>query len=59
VLQVIATIDDPVTFKEPFSIQQLYEPADGPLEESVCQENNDDKLDLGLRGMPDDDTPDF
>jgi hypothetical protein len=59
VLQVIATIEDPGTFREPFTVQQLYEPADGPLEESICQQNNDDKLNLGLREIPMDETPDF
>jgi hypothetical protein len=59
VLQVIAWIEDPATFKAPYAIMQLYERADRFFEEIICQENNDDRFDQGLVPVPSDSTPDF
>jgi hypothetical protein len=59
VLRVIATIEDPGTFKEPYTVMQVYEPADDYIDESICPENNDDKFNQGLVPTPMDDTPDF
>lgn len=59
VLQVIATIEDPGTFKAPYTVQQVYERSTRPFEESICQENNDDRFGQGLVPVPTDNTPDF
>ena len=62
VLQVIATIEDPGAFTAPFSQMQLYElleDADDVFEESICQENSDDKLNQDLVPVPTDDSADF
>ena len=59
VLQVIATIEDPGAFTASYSEMQLYEKATGPFEESICQENADDKFNQGLVPVPTDTTPDF
>jgi hypothetical protein len=61
VLQVIATIEDPGAFTEPFSIMQLYEPeSEGGLEESICQAGEEgDRFNQGLVPVPTDETPDF
>ena len=59
VLQVIATIEDPGTFKAPYTVQQVYERSTRPFEESICQENNDDRFGQGLVPVPEDTTPDF
>jgi hypothetical protein len=52
VLQVIATIEDPGTFKAPYTVMQVYEHATNYFEESICQENNDDKFNQGLVPVP-------
>ncbi len=54
VLQVIATIEDQGAFTAPFSVMQLYEKLTekDPFEESICQQNSDDKLDQGLVPVP-------
>jgi hypothetical protein len=59
VLQIIATVEDPVAFTAPYSMMQIYELADFPMEESICPENNDDRFDQGLVPVPNDPTPDF
>ena len=59
VLRVLATIDDPGTFKAPYTVMQVYEKATEPFEESICQENNDDKFNQGLVPVPQDTTADF
>lgn len=59
VIQIIATVEDPVAFKGPYSMMQLYELADFPMEESICPENNDDRFNQGLVPIPNDPTPDF
>lgn len=59
VLQIVATVEDPGAFTAPYSMMMLYELADFPFEESICPENNGDKLNQGLVPVPSDDTPDF
>lgn len=59
VLQIIATVEDPVAFTAPYSMMMLYELADNPMEESICPENNDDRFNQGLVPVPNDTTPDF
>jgi hypothetical protein len=59
VLQAIAWIEDPETFKAPYAVMQVYERATDSFKEIVCQENNDDRFDQGLVPVPSDPTPDF
>jgi hypothetical protein len=59
VLQIVAYVEDPGAFTAPYSMMQIYEAADYPMEESICQENNGDRFDQGLVPVPSDDTPDF
>jgi hypothetical protein len=60
VLQVIATIEDPGAFTASYSEMQLYEARTrAPFEESICQENADDKFNQGLVPVPTDTSPDF
>jgi hypothetical protein len=39
-LQVIATVEDPNTFNQPWSGMAVYGPSDRPLTEVICAENN-------------------
>jgi hypothetical protein len=61
VLQVLAWVEDPGAFTEPFTQMQLYEPEhDGGLDESICQAGElEDHFNQGLVPVPMDDTPDF
>ena len=59
VLQIMATVEDPIAFNGPYSMMQIYELSVRPIEESICQENNDDRFDQGLIPVPNDPTPDF
>jgi hypothetical protein len=59
VLKIDAYVEDPGAFTAPYSMMQLYELADFPMEESICQENNDDRFDQGLVPVPSDTIPEF
>jgi hypothetical protein len=52
VLQVIATIEDPGAYTQPFSVMQLYEFVNEPFEEALCQENSHDRFNQGLVPVP-------
>jgi hypothetical protein len=60
-LQGLATVDDPDTFNEPFSMMQVWRKVPNPLLETVCAENNNDSIFFHqkLFPIPEDDTPDF
>jgi hypothetical protein len=59
VIQIVATVEDPVAFTAPYSMMMLYELADYDMEEAICPENNDDRFNQGLVPIPNDPTPDF
>jgi hypothetical protein len=55
-LEVTFTVDDPDTYNAPWTAQQRYRQAQGPMTEQVCAEGN---LYLFDWGLPVDDRPDF
>lgn len=56
-LEVVATIDDPDTFNQPWKAMRVYRRGgDRPLVENICAENNSNLFDYGT---PTAKTPDF
>jgi hypothetical protein len=62
-LEVKVRVEDPGAFTTPWNAIQRYRrdrrPAEVPLHEIVCAENNDDHFDQGLVPIPHADKPDF
>ena len=62
-LEVKVHVEDPGAFTTPWNAIQRYRrdrrPAEVPLHEIVCAENNDDHFDQGLVPIPHADKPDF
>jgi len=62
-LEVIARVEDPGAFTMPWTAVQRYRidhrPAEVPLHEMVCAENNEDHFNQGLAPIPQAKTPDF
>jgi hypothetical protein len=59
-LEVDARIVDRGAFTTPWSAVQRYRRVEqGPLQEQVCAENNQDHFDQNLEPIPQDDSPDF
>jgi hypothetical protein len=63
VLEVNVHVEDPGAFTMPWNAVQRYRrdhrPAEVPLHEMVCAENNGDHFNQGLRPIPQADKPDF
>jgi hypothetical protein len=55
-LEVLITIDDPVTFNQPWQVIQHYRRVEHSMDEQVCSENNFHLFDYGI---PVADKPDF
>ena len=62
-LEVTARVEDPGAFTMPWTAVQRYKkdqrPAETPLHEMVCAENNTDHFNQGLVPIPEAKTPDF
>lgn len=58
-LQAVFTVEDPGTFTQTWSAQKSHRPSTDLFEESLCQENGEDRFNQGLVPIPTDDTPDF
>jgi hypothetical protein len=54
-----ATVDDPLTFNGPLTMQEHWFKVDAPMLETVCAENNSDFFHQNLFPLPEADTPDF
>jgi hypothetical protein len=59
VLQAIMIVEDPGTFTRPWAAMKLHRQVSAPVEESLCQVNNDDRFNQGLRPVPTATKPDF
>jgi hypothetical protein len=59
VLQAIMIVEDPGTFTRPWAAMKLHRQVSAPVEESLCQVNNDDRFNQGLRPVPTAQEPDF
>jgi hypothetical protein len=59
-MEVLINVDDPGAFTMPWSaIQRFHRRQNGPIEESICAENNIDPFNLGMVPTPQADKPDF
>ena len=59
-LEALATVEDPDTFKEPLNmVQRWRKTMTGPMLETVCAENNVDYFNQNLFPIPEANKPDF
>ena len=58
-IELIFTVDDPETFTTPWSASKTFQRGEGAIGEVLCQVNNDDRFNQGMRPVPFSDTPDF
>jgi hypothetical protein len=58
-MSALVTVEDPDTFNAPLTMTRRWFKFDGPMQETVCSENNRDFVNQNLLPQPEAKTPDF
>ena len=58
-MTAIARVEDPGALNGPLTMQETWNRANGPLQETVCAENNTDFFHKNLYPQPEAPKPDF